>query len=336
MSEHPLYAVVNYHQKHISGKTSSETTDDDDATYSNIHSPAPGKSAQENGDRVRGGHCVIYTKVSLPNQDGVKPTAPTSPDDQSARTAAEERSHWRVLVQPTVLLLLLSALLLIVIFTLSAFYALSKISYTKRLYALEKKNSEARQQTIHLQTELLEMNNTLVQSQSALRNSSEEKTLLLHELTHTQMNFTQLLRNCTAISRERTDIQTKLDSLNIEARRKCAFDWEYFNKKCYYISTDVKSWAGSRDACVTMGGHLAIIESEGEQTYIKSRMQRWQQYWIGLHYLSGWHWIDNTRPESGQFQSHNRWECMLIAKSSWTTEKCYSKWQYICESKAID
>ncbi|XP_041926877.1 C-type lectin domain family 6 member A-like isoform X2 [Alosa sapidissima] len=296
MSEHPLYAVINHHQKHTSGKTSSETTDDDDATYSNIHISVPGRSAQQKGDR--GSDCVIYTKVSLPNQDDAQPTEASDPDDPSPRTAPVDRSLWRVLLKPTVLLLFLSALLLIVIFTLSAFYALSKISCTKRLYALEKNNNE--------------MNNTLVQSQSALRNSSEENTLLLHQLT----------------------------LLEIERRKKCADGWDYFSGKCYFFSTDEKTWAVSRDDCVTLGGHLVIIENEGEQTYIESHCTRY--YWIGLHrlnYYAGWLWMDKTKPiywKPGTWKSdtyNNR--CMKTSFSAWLTTNCDSKNRHICECKAI-
>ena len=46
--------------------------------------------------------------------------------------------------------------------------------------------------------------------------------------------------------------------------KKCADDWEYFDGSCYHFSTDKKTWTESRDACVTMGGHLVIINSQQE------------------------------------------------------------------------
>ena len=46
--------------------------------------------------------------------------------------------------------------------------------------------------------------------------------------------------------------------------RKCADDWEYFDGSFYHFSTDEKNWTESRDACVTMGGHLVIINSQQE------------------------------------------------------------------------
>ena len=56
-----------------------------------------------------------------------------------------------------------------------------------------------------------------------------------------------------------------LPDLKIEAEKKSADGWEYFSGKWYYFSTYKKTWTASKDACVTKGGDLVIIESEKEQ-----------------------------------------------------------------------
>ncbi|XP_076145031.1 uncharacterized protein LOC143127421 isoform X1 [Alosa pseudoharengus] len=336
MSEHPLYAVINHHQKHTSCKTSSETTDDD-ATYSNIHISVPGRSALQKGDR--GSDCVIYTKVSLPNQDDAQPTEASDPDDPSPRTAPEERSLWRVLLKPTVLLLFLSALLIIVIFTLSAFYSLSEISYAETLYDFQKSNTDAWNSSGNLQKELMEIKNELVELQSKHNSLSEEKALLWHQLNETQMNLTGLLRNYTVLSREKTDTLAKLDSLKAEVRDKLAKGWKYFSGKWYYFSTSKNTWDDSRQRCVTMGGHLVIIESKEEQQFLNGYKD---EYWIGLHCYGGsCTWVDNTlltNPEywkPGTLKSNTYYSCMKTSFSTWLTTRCEYKNRHICECKAI-
>ena len=56
-----------------------------------------------------------------------------------------------------------------------------------------------------------------------------------------------------------------LPDLKIEEGKKSADGWEYFSGKWYYFSTYKKTWTASKDACVTKGGDLVIIESEKEQ-----------------------------------------------------------------------
>ena len=49
-----------------------------------------------------------------------------------------------------------------------------------------------------------------------------------------------------------------------EAWEKFSAGWKYFKGSYYYFSTDKKNWTDSRDACVTMGGHLVILNSQAE------------------------------------------------------------------------
>ncbi|XP_062372822.1 C-type lectin domain family 6 member A-like [Sardina pilchardus] len=80
--------------------------------------------------------------------------------------------------------------------------------------------------------------------------------------------------------------------------------WEPFNGKLYLFSTDEKNWTDSRDACVTMGGHLVIIESEDERIFLQGHVNVDDiSYWIGLTDSveeDNWSWVDNTA-----FNSHS-------------------------------
>ncbi|KAJ7991857.1 hypothetical protein DPEC_G00288210 [Dallia pectoralis] len=74
----------------------------------------------------------------------------------------------------------------------------------------------------------------------------------------------------------------------------CANDWVFHGGKCYFFSTDLLNWTQSLDQCVSMDGHLVIINSQEEQTFLRSRSE---DLWIGLNDLETegrWLWVDNT------------------------------------------
>ncbi|XP_031440631.2 C-type lectin domain family 4 member E-like [Clupea harengus] len=54
------------------------------------------------------------------------------------------------------------------------------------------------------------------------------------------------------------------------------------------------NWTESRDACVTIGGHLVIINSQQEMDFLKAKREN---HWIGLtdaQEEGKWRWVDNT------------------------------------------
>ncbi|KAJ7991860.1 hypothetical protein DPEC_G00288240 [Dallia pectoralis] len=82
-------------------------------------------------------------------------------------------------------------------------------------------------------------------------------------------------------------------SANLRGCELCAKDWVFHGGKCYFFSTDSLNWTQSRDHCVSMGGHLVIINSRKEQSFLMS----WSEdLWIGLNDLKTegqWFWVDN-------------------------------------------
>ncbi|XP_072543992.1 C-type lectin domain family 4 member E-like [Salminus brasiliensis] len=79
----------------------------------------------------------------------------------------------------------------------------------------------------------------------------------------------------------------------------CAKDWKYFMGKCYYFSTDGKTWTASRDACVAVGGDLVIINTPEEEDFIKrsTSPSHLNYYWVGLTDAvkeGDWRWLDGT------------------------------------------
>ncbi|XP_066578897.1 C-type lectin domain family 4 member E isoform X2 [Amia ocellicauda] len=75
----------------------------------------------------------------------------------------------------------------------------------------------------------------------------------------------------------------------------CRKPWMPFHNRCYFFSTDEMNWTSSRDNCLSMQGHLVIIETAEEQTFIKHNVSR--PIWIGLTDLKktgDWRWVDDT------------------------------------------
>ncbi|KAJ8000007.1 hypothetical protein DPEC_G00200340 [Dallia pectoralis] len=92
---------------------------------------------------------------------------------------------------------------------------------------------------------------------------------------------------------------------NCPKHRACAIGWEYRWPSCYFFSNDTMNWTQSRDNCVTMGGHLVIIDSLLEQTFLDDKVgavmiEDENKFWIGLtdsDKEDSWLWVDNTALE---------------------------------------
>ncbi|KAJ8403579.1 hypothetical protein AAFF_G00349050 [Aldrovandia affinis] len=136
----------------------------------------------------------------------------------------------------------------------------------------------------------------------------------------------QLQRDYDSLNKEKDQLQRDYDSLNTQNNqlqrdydavrvkfpfldqycplrsqkrvcRPCPEGWELSNSKCYYFSTERKSWTASRSDCLKQGADLVIIESEEEQDLISKHTRGGYSYWIGLsdsETEGTWLWVDGT------------------------------------------
>ncbi|KAI4883136.1 hypothetical protein NFI96_020586, partial [Prochilodus magdalenae] len=160
---------------------------------------------------------------------------------------------------------------------------------------------------------------------------------------------------------EKTNLNSSLQA-PCEGDACCAKGWKYFSGRCYYFSTEKKTWTESRDACVAAGGHLVIIRSTEEQDFLKRSYpgsgEQW--YWVGLTDAvkeGDWCWLDGTRlsetpkywngnePDNWKGGERNKYpegeDCaqMLLSTTAyllWDTfcDDQQTKKQYVCEAKA--
>ncbi|XP_056156695.1 asialoglycoprotein receptor 1 isoform X2 [Lampris incognitus] len=75
----------------------------------------------------------------------------------------------------------------------------------------------------------------------------------------------------------------------------CPLHWELFGSSCYHFSKDVRSWDDARDWCSGQGGHLVILKTAEEWTFVTDRTMP-TFYWIGLtdERTGKWEWVNQT------------------------------------------
>uniref|UniRef100_A0A671VC74 C-type lectin domain-containing protein n=1 Tax=Sparus aurata TaxID=8175 RepID=A0A671VC74_SPAAU len=78
--------------------------------------------------------------------------------------------------------------------------------------------------------------------------------------------------------------------MSFSAHSQCHQGWREFEGKCYYFSTDAKSWNDANAFCMTQRSSLMSIQDQWVGTQLNSDI-----YWIGLtdHVVEGvWEWSD--------------------------------------------
>ncbi|XP_039608876.1 asialoglycoprotein receptor 1-like [Polypterus senegalus] len=83
----------------------------------------------------------------------------------------------------------------------------------------------------------------------------------------------------------------------------CPEGWVSFHSKCYFFSTDLLDWQSSQEKCMSMCGHLVIVESAEEQNFLENKMKDFNDggYWIGLTDQKNENtfvWVDNRPLDS--------------------------------------
>ncbi|XP_063042529.1 asialoglycoprotein receptor 1-like isoform X2 [Engraulis encrasicolus] len=251
------------------------------------------------------------------------------------------RSPWLLLVFLLLSLLGLTIYLgVMYVFNRSSQHEI-ELNLTGSLSLLQSLQKDKENLTIHIRVQQEQHSNESLR----LQNELKDVNATLHNKSNAYSNLLD----------EKKQLQEELQVLKASGAMNCASGWEYFKRKCYYFSTDQKNWADSRDACVTMGGHLVIIETPEEQDFLR-RKSHTPDYWIGLTDSAKegeWRWVDNKllndnknfwdgtepddwkgeqreRPEGedcARFNAHGGWK-------TWYDAFCtYSK-NYMCESIA--
>ncbi|KAM4595773.1 uncharacterized protein V3H82_003168 [Fundulus diaphanus] len=126
----------------------------------------------------------------------------------------------------------------------------------------------------------------------------------------------------------------------------CPADWRRLNSRCYFLSTEMQTWEGSRKHCQSQGADLVVINSEQEQEAIY-RLNGSENllFWIGLHGKDGtFQWVDGSALEKSFWQSgqpdhggpNNKEDCVEMyhkepVLGSWNDAPCGHQRHWLCE-----
>ncbi|XP_038856249.1 fibronectin-like [Salvelinus namaycush] len=124
----------------------------------------------------------------------------------------------------------------------------------------------------------------------------------------------------------------------------CPEGWRRFGCRCYYLSTEKKTWNESRQDCLERGADLVIINSEEEQTFING-FKSVSYVWIGLtdSVTEGtWKWVDGNplttprywwsgEPGGGTYQNCGEIYYISSGQGVWRDLGCSFSQEWICE-----
>ncbi|XP_018520423.1 C-type lectin domain family 4 member M [Lates calcarifer] len=173
--------------------------------------------------------------------------------------------------------------------------------------------------------------------------------------------FNALTRDKNLLENRNTELNNRIMTLEEERDRlkmilrelsgsvtsqQCPTDWKNIRSRCYFLSSESKTWEESRRYCLSKGADLVVINTEQEQRDLY-RLDGTSNllFWIGLHDTGGtFKWVDGsalTKPfwQSGQPDRggpNNREDCVEMYHSNpvlanWNDAPCGSKRHWLCE-----
>ncbi|CAB1315461.1 unnamed protein product [Coregonus sp. 'balchen'] len=180
---------------------------------------------------------------------------------------------------------------------------------------------------------------------------SFEENILVYK-TNSSAEKDQLETKYNAMTKERDQLQVERDNLQAKlsmVEQHLQQGWIYYKSSLYFISTEMKTWEGSREDCLRSGANLVIINSREEQVFIHGLKK--ETFWIGLtdRVEEGiWKWVDGTALTtgywwSGQPDNRNgidedcaaRWSDLSTPEKGWHDAPCIELHFSVCEKIAF-
>ncbi|TRY94782.1 hypothetical protein DNTS_035656 [Danionella cerebrum] len=191
------------------------------------------------------------------------------------------------------------------------------------------------------------------QSEAEMQKSCPNVTALTIDLQMQMKAKGELEKEVSVLKGRIARLEAASAPAPVPTKSPCAEDWKFFNGSCYFISGSRRSWDDSEEYCQNNGGHLAIILTPEEQTFIWDLLPRghWNAYWFGISdekVEEDWHWVDGTKLvggfwEEGEPNNHFNEDCGYMIKTdvltrvaikSWYDAPCHMYLPWICEKLA--
>nr|XP_046265697.1 asialoglycoprotein receptor 1-like [Scatophagus argus] len=129
---------------------------------------------------------------------------------------------------------------------------------------------------------------------------------------------------------------------------QCPIDWTIVDSRCYFLSSERKTWEESRQYCQSKDADLVVINSEQEQRALyRLNGDAHLLFWIGLYNTTGtFKWVDGSVLEKGFWLPgqpdyggpNNREGCVEMyhrhpVLTSWNDAPCRHELLFLCEKE---
>uniref|UniRef100_A0A8C1R703 C-type lectin domain-containing protein n=1 Tax=Cyprinus carpio TaxID=7962 RepID=A0A8C1R703_CYPCA len=101
--------------------------------------------------------------------------------------------------------------------------------------------------------------------------------------------------------------------------------WKCHQSSLYFLSSEKKSWSGSRKYCTDKKADLISINNQEEQDFVKN-ISGGKLVWIGLTDTD----VEGTWKWTGQ-QNNIEEDCALTRSTGWADFPCGDNYKWICE-----
>ncbi|XP_015209614.1 lactose-binding lectin l-2-like [Lepisosteus oculatus] len=132
------------------------------------------------------------------------------------------------------------------------------------------------------------------------------------------------------------------DGKGEQCQGTCPPGWESFRNRCFQYVAQEKPWAEAETECIRLGGNLASVHSEEENTFLVQLIKSKRPYpaWLGgsdCQKEGTWLWSDGskwdytkwnpTEPNSSGVENciHTFW-----AQLNWNDIACNNRYPFIC------
>ncbi|XP_007515859.1 killer cell lectin-like receptor subfamily F member 1 [Erinaceus europaeus] len=117
----------------------------------------------------------------------------------------------------------------------------------------------------------------------------------------------------------------------------CPSEWFNYKEKCYWSSSEKKSFTDSYKYCLERKSHLLILQDQLEVNFLQKYLKQSNYVWIGLNFTTQkgtWTWVDGSQldekifPVKGPAQENS---CVVIKENKMYSETCSGVFKWICQ-----
>ncbi|XP_077183437.1 C-type lectin domain family 17, member A-like isoform X2 [Paroedura picta] len=125
----------------------------------------------------------------------------------------------------------------------------------------------------------------------------------------------------------------------------CPPKWRARENACYYFSSNTKTWSESLSYCAGQSAHLASVESDEEQAFLRDSISTKGTHWLGTTDIERdgkWRWSEDDKLVTISFwdigepkKGYNKDCGIMYPNGSWAADACSLPYHWICKKRLI-